>query len=108
MPLTFLSIIASRPVGTMFQRTGSAWIQYSRRAPARFAARIGDAAASRPAAALTFGGTGTSVASRSTSACSPAKTFWPASVHNSSPPVPANSSRRPNGSMLIERPTASR
>ena len=43
----------------------------------------------------------TSLASRSTSAGSPANTFWPASVQSSRPPVPANSSRRPNGSGVM-------
>ena len=72
MPLTFLSIIASRPVGTMFHFTCSAWIQYSRRVPrgaGEHGLRRGARVAAWPRAAATFGGTGISLLSLATSAC---------------------------------------
>ena len=104
LPRTFLFIIASRPEGTMFQFTGSAWIQYSRAVELVLAASTVLASAPLPrfaSAAATFGGTGTPAASFGTSAPLSRKTLCPARVQRKRPPAPARKSRRSTGSGLI-------
>src|SRR6201995_1124989 len=108
-----MSIIWSRPVGTMFHSTGSAWIQYSRAGPLTVKAAssvvpvsspsgrpptaeaLAAAAAPAASAAATFGGTARPLACLSTSICpSVLLIFCPASVQKNMPPPRARNPRR--------------
>src|ERR1700759_4505431 len=104
-----MSIIWSRPVGTMFHSTGSAWIQYSRAGPLTVKAASSavpepssPSGGPRPAegpppprGAATFGGTVSPLAWASTSICpSVLLIFCPASVQKNMPPPRARNPRR--------------